>query len=104
MGGEGNEVPPPLVKLEAGEDNAMDKLCLARFELYPVVAEPLVYWGKLKAKYDVILPEFGSEIRGMLHKVPKKTWASAHDRRRATELKHWCSLNYHNFKQEVVCI
>lgn len=102
MGAEGDFVPPPLVKLEAAEDNAVDKLCPARFELYPIVSDPETYWSKLKAKYEVIQPEFGAEIRGMLHRVPKQTWVGAHDRRRATQLMHWSSLNYHSFKQDMV--
>ena len=95
-------IPPPLVKLPATEDNANDKLCDARFTLYPIISDLQAAWSRLPAKFDMIQPEFGAEARGMQHRVPKHTWVSAHDRRRATELKHWSSLNYFAHKQEKV--
>ena len=102
MGGSGDTIPPPVVKLAESEDNAVDKLCAARFELYPITADLVEFWGREKAKYEVIQPEFGARVRGVLNRVPKLTWEAAHDRRRATELKHWSSQNYHLFKQDPV--
>ena len=102
MGGEKEQMPPPLVTMEASENNSMDKLCAARFKLYPIVAELETFWENVQPKYVSIQPEFGAKVRGMLNRVPRQTWVAAHDRRRATELKHWSSLNYHSFKQELV--
>ena len=102
MGGEGEVLPPPLVQLAASQDNADDILCEARFTLYPIVADLETFWGKFPAKYDDIQPEFGAKVRGMQNRIPKQTWVAAHNRRRATELKHWSDLNYHTFKQEKV--
>ena len=102
MGGETEQLPPPLVKLEADEDNSVDKLCAARWGLYPVIADPETFWGKLQPKYAVIQPEFGAKVRGVQNRVPRSTWIAAHDRRRSTEMKHWSSINYHSFRQDAV--
>ena len=102
MGNETEASPPPLVNLPAAVDNSVDKLCDARFSLYPIVSDMAGCWGRLPQKLEPIQPEFGAKLRGMLTRVPRDTWDSAHDRRRATELKHWSSLNYHAFKQDEV--
>ena len=102
VGGEGEVVMPPLVKLEATEDNADDIICDARLLLYPIVGDLEKVWARLPVKFDTIQPEFGAEVRGMLHQVPKKTWEGAPDRRRATELRHWSSQNYHIHRQDQV--
>ena len=102
MGGEEELLPPPLVKLGATEDNCMDKICDARLLLYPIVGDQADYWGRLPPKYDVIQPEFGAKLRGVQNRVPRATWVAAHDRRRATELKHWSAQNIHAYKQDTV--
>ena len=104
MGGDENQQPPPTVKLEATEDDCVTKICDARVKLYPIVADLDVFWGQLPVKHEVIQPEFGAKVRGIQNRVPVYTWGAAHDRRRATELKHWSSLNVHTFKQEQVNI
>ena len=102
MGGDEDQQPPALVKLEATEDNCKDKICDARLMLYPIVADLDEVWGRIPAKHESMQPEFGAKARGVVKRVPIQTWYAAHDRRRATELKHWSSLNVHNFKQEEV--
>ena len=104
MGGDENQQPPSTVKLEATEDDCVTKICDARVKLYPIVADLDVFWGQLPVKHEVIQPEFGAKVRGIQNRVPVYTWGAAHDRRRATELKHWSSLNVHTFKQEQVNI
>ena len=90
----------PMVVIPEAEDDAFGKFSEARWR-YPPMSEPALEWWKhVKVKYDMVIPEFGAKIRGMINRVPRLTWEGAHNRRYSWELKHWSSLNAYAHKNE----
>ena len=69
----------PLQMVPAGQDDSRAFFCDGRWLHYPT-SDPEVWWARIPVAWPVITSEFGSKLRGMVNRVPKKTRIGAHNR------------------------
>ena len=81
-----------------GPDDATLLFCDGRW-FRPPVSEVVEWWKRLPVCWPQIIPEYQSKERGMTNRIPRDTWAGAHDRARFWELRHWSSANAHAYKR-----